>query len=389
VATNVSSARIRSFFPIYNTGGAISYIAGSIVGSMHRQGVNARLFVPASAREARRPYIREAVPLPLNGAAYRLAGERRTLSFAERQYARSLRPGDVAYLWPGHGENLTRRVKDRGATLVLERINCCVGLAREVLDREMDAVGLPRCHGITDESTACETAYLNEADFIFSPSPMVDFSLEVVGLPKSKVLSASYGWGSERITPNPDRPARAGPLRVLFVGSLCHRKGVHRLLEAWRLANLPGELLLAGRVFPEVAAHHGQALERPNIRKLGHVKDIGLIYQDADVFAFPTFEEGSPLVTYEAMASGLPVVVSPMGAGGVAREGDGAFVLPPDQPELWAEALRKLAAEPDLRREMGRKAALRAGEFTWEKCAAHRYLLLSAALAAKSNGRAG
>jgi glycosyltransferase involved in cell wall biosynthesis len=89
------------------------------------------------------------------------------------------------------------------------------------------------------------------------------------------------------------------------------------------------------------------------------------VYQQADVFTFPTIEEGSALVTYEALACGLPVVTTP-NAGSVVRDGVEGLLVPIRNVEALAAALECLRADERLRREMGRAARARAEEFTWD-----------------------
>jgi glycosyltransferase involved in cell wall biosynthesis len=105
---------------------------------------------------------------------------------------------------------------------------------------------------------------------------------------------------------------------------------------------------------------------------LGYVKDIASVYARADVFAFPSFEEGSPLVTYEAMAHGAAMLVSPMGAGALVREGREGLVREPGDVAGWVDALRTLARDPDLRARLGRAGRERAQEFTWAAVAGRR-----------------
>jgi len=86
----------------------------------------------------------------------------------------------------------------------------------------------------------------------------------------------------------------------------------------------------------------------------------------ADVFVFPSLFEGSAVVTYEALASGLPCVVTP-NAGSVVREGKDGFVVPPRDVEALAFAMERLGEAPELRAALGSSARTRALEFDWPR----------------------
>ncbi|OWK34164.1 glycosyltransferase family 4 protein [Fimbriiglobus ruber] len=377
--TRKFNRRVVTLFPHYNTGGANSHIVAGILSGMVGLGADVSLWVPASGPGAARSYTKNAVPGRLRGLSYRIAGVSRVNRFAERRFLASLRPDDLAYIWPGASLDVYLRAKDRGAMVAAENINCHTATARAILEREGAALGLPPDHGITDEAIAHERAVHEAADVVFSPNQMVDESLRQNDVPEAKILPCSYGWAPERIGGPPANPrAIDGRLRVLFVGLACVRKGVPRLLDAWARAGLTGELQFAGRVSDDLLKSRAGDFARSDVRRFGHVPNVGDLYRAADVFAFPSLEEGGPLVTYEAMGCGLPVVVSPMGAGRVARgEEDGAIVLPPEDVDGWAAAFRRLA-DPELRAEFGRRAAARAAAFTWDGCAATRLERLAA-----------
>ena len=75
---------------------------------------------------------------------------------------------------------------------------------------------------------------------------------------------------------------------------------------------------------------------------MDYTRDIAFAYREADFFAFPSLEEGSPLVTYEAMANGLPVLTSPMGAGGIVRDGKDGIIVSPYDEEALVTGLQQL-----------------------------------------------
>jgi glycosyltransferase involved in cell wall biosynthesis len=105
---------------------------------------------------------------------------------------------------------------------------------------------------------------------------------------------------------------------------------------------------------------------------LDFVKDIGALYRSADVFIFPSLEEGGPQVTYEACGCALPVITTPMGAGRVVRHGQEGFVLDPLDRSGWIAAIRELAEDPLKRAAMAAAARARADLFTWDIVATRR-----------------
>jgi glycosyltransferase involved in cell wall biosynthesis len=352
--------------------------------------MDVELVVPAASDDARRPYIREAVPPILQKPLYALFGDLPAVrAFSETLFLRRLRPGDIAYLWTGVSQSVFRRVKDRGHPIVLERINCHRGTARRLLDEAFRRAGLPpgRHHGLGDGDIAGEREKLALADFVFAPSPMVRRSLLENGVPDRKIIRCSYGWdpaklsvrGTHRALP----PADGGGMTVLFAGTGCLRKGLHLLLEAWDRSGLGtrgGRLVIAGQVLPEMERVAGRLLDGRGVTRIGYTDDIGSVYRSADVFAFPSLEEGGPMVTYEAAACGLPLLVSPMGAGCVARHGIEGLVLDPYDVEAWADKLRRLAEDAELRRTLGAAARRRADDFTWEQVGRRRRTALLNAL---------
>jgi glycosyltransferase involved in cell wall biosynthesis len=147
---------------------------------------------------------------------------------------------------------------------------------------------------------------------------------------------------------------RKGPMRVLFVGNDVGRKGLDTLVEA--VSRLGGEAVLevvSGDRIPErewVRAHRGIAANSEELRAL---------YAAADVFALPTRADAVPWAVLEAMAAGLPVVASDVGAVGELLGGTGELVAPGDVEGL-AAALRR-CADPERRRRLGEAARERVG----------------------------
>jgi alpha-maltose-1-phosphate synthase len=218
------------------------------------------------------------------------------------------------------------------------------------------------------------------ADLLLAPSSYVAACLEGAGVPADRILRLPYGVDPDLFRPAPAaRPDR--PFRALFVGQIGNRKGVRYLLEAWRRLALPdAELLLIGS--PGRMGRRLLAQYRDGCRWLGSLpaSELRRWYQSSDVFVFPSLAEGSARVTYEAMASGLPLVVTP-NSGSVVRDGIDGFVVPTRDVDALCERLRQLHADPDARREMGARGRdLIKHHYTWRHyhrrlAAAYRVLL--------------
>ena len=113
-------------------------------------------------------------------------------------------------------------------------------------------------------------------------------------------------------------------------------------------------------------------LSRPDIVHIPFTNDIASVYRSADIFVFPTLEEGSPLAVYEAMGNGLPVIVSPMGAGEIVRDGKEGMVIDPFDREALIAAMRRMATDFELREAMAAAGRVRASDYTWEEAGSHR-----------------
>jgi glycosyltransferase involved in cell wall biosynthesis len=134
------------------------------------------------------------------------------------------------------------------------------------------------------------------------------------------------------------RTARTG-LNALWVGQTGYRKGLDVAMAAVAeaRADLPGLRLQV------VGIPAGKAVE--GVDWLGIIPPDGMaeVYRDADLFIFPTRYESFGLVVIEAMAAGLPVIVSDVIGAGIVTDGRNGVVVAGYDPSHYAEALRRMA----------------------------------------------
>jgi glycosyltransferase involved in cell wall biosynthesis len=157
---------------------------------------------------------------------------------------------------------------------------------------------------------------------------------------------------------------------ALFVGDIkTPRKNLDTVLRAMRQA--PGlSLVVAGAVerspYPALARELGVD---QRVHFLGQVKAIDLLMRSVDMFILPSRYEAHPLVLLEAMASGLPSIVSGTFAAGEFIGGGGFILDDPDDDQALAGYMRTLAADPALRSSMGAAGRRRALEMQWSTMA--------------------
>jgi glycosyltransferase involved in cell wall biosynthesis len=203
-----------------------------------------------------------------------------------------------------------------------------------------------------------------------------------------RLLVGSYGLASDTIAvvpPGSDVAAPAqgstdGLVRLLAVGAVVPRKGYDVLVAALTsVADLPWRLTIAGDRTrdPACAARLQADIARyglaDRVAALGAVSDdrVAQLYQGADVFVLPSRFEGYGMAFAKALAHGLPVVGTTAGAlPETVPEGAGILV-PADNPQALASALRRLIENPAERQLMALRAgAASAEQMTWLSAAA-------------------
>jgi glycosyltransferase involved in cell wall biosynthesis len=147
-------------------------------------------------------------------------------------------------------------------------------------------------------------------------------------------------------------------LLIVSVGRLEAQKNPCALANA--MAGVShAQLLLVGQ-----GPLRAKLLGRERVHLLGVRADIPDILASADVFALASDWEGLPLAVLEAMAAGLPVAATRVGCiPEVVEDGGTGFLIPAGDGEALASALRRLAGDARLRKEMGEAGRARAKHF--------------------------
>lgn len=363
--------RIEALFPNFHDEGWVSYTLKSILEGMECDEVAIGATVLSKGKRVTAPYVHALIDRRLGRFVFPRLADPATSVF--RSAKRRIRAGDVAYFWLDSPAQFCAELRRNGILVTREMINCGLALKRRELRKAYTALGLPDLSGISDEMISQERQNLLAADVIFCPNAFVKTSVLEYGVSSDRCIETSYGWDPCRLGGHSRIVPQDGTFTVAFVGTVDVRKGVPVLLEAWVKSRIKGRLLIAGQMRPEVADRYGSVLSRPDVSVLGHVADIGAVYRSADVFCFPSWEEGGPQVTLEAMGVGAVPVVTPMGtAGAFSADEDIGIVIPPGDSEALSKALRRLHDDPQKLRYLKRRATERALDYTWETVGARR-----------------
>jgi D-inositol-3-phosphate glycosyltransferase len=174
-----------------------------------------------------------------------------------------------------------------------------------------------------------------------------------------------------------DRDPGDSTIRVLSVGRIARQKGYDVLLAALPriIDHLRLHVDIAGPPYGEPDYERElQVAQRSGglpVHFLGGQPPsmVRQLLGEADMYVQPSRYESQGIAIHEAMASGLPVIVSDLPAiRSYCTHGVNAWLVPRDDPQALAEAIITLAADPELRARLGRVAAGRAAGWNWRDC---------------------
>ncbi|MBN8704497.1 MAG: glycosyltransferase family 4 protein [Bacteroidetes bacterium] len=258
----------------------------------------------------------------------------------------------------GTAVTLAKDINKSGIPLILEPVNAHPVLVTRLLNEEYERLGL----GNRIELNKGQTQQIKEiafADYLLVPSDFVGKSFIDQGFPADKVKTIPLAVDLSRFSESKPDFSMKRAFRVICVSQISLRKAQIDLITAWKMLNLPdSELIFAGSMADEM-----KFLEKEftgNIRYLGAVpwKEIPALLQNCDVFVLPSIEDGFGLAPIEAMASGLPAIVTEnTGCSEQIVNGETGFVVPIRNPAEIAARIEKLYIDRTLLKSMGEEAA--------------------------------
>ena len=159
---------------------------------------------------------------------------------------------------------------------------------------------------------------------------------------------------------------------ILFVGSSDKRKNLENVIKAFDIVcekNKDLSLVVVGFLTDKSQRYYQGIIKNfEKIKFLGHidVKELTVLYKNAELLLFPTLYEGFGLPPLEAMACGCPVVVSDKGSLPEVC-GDAAIYVDPYDPQSIADGIIKVLSDENLRQKLIQKGFEQVKKFSWEQ----------------------
>jgi len=337
------------------------FVAFDYARELIRQGHDVTLFTnyPRSYVERWGIPRTSARTLIAHGAAVRLSQRRTPLSerppleaFIHQWFGRwaaralSTTAWDVVICLSGVGEETFRNPAIKGLKVCARfstHIRAQATLLREEASRVGQAVEVPSQWMIDRE----EREYAL-ADRILIPSTFVLNTFVEHGVPRDRICMVPFGVDPGVFRPPADivrercrRIESGAPLKIAYVGTISLRKGMRDFLEICRaLPQDRFQTTMTGPVHKDAESVAREISHFATIHAPVPQNDLPSRYADADLFVFPTIEDGHPYVLNQAMESAVPILCSTNCSGpDILTEDVTGWVIPARRPDLFVNRL--------------------------------------------------
>ncbi|MEQ3445178.1 glycosyltransferase family 4 protein [Enterococcus cecorum] len=270
----------------------------------------------------------------------------------------NLKGVDCIHVLQDYGNNVIRTAKKRNIKIVYEQI------IAYYMERYFDN------KSVKEDLSQRENLHI--VDYILTASDFVKNSIleiEENRNVESKITVIPYGANTQQFSYKERAYEADRELRLLVVASISKRKGINYLLDAMEiLQDYPVKLTVIGVPVNSEHSLINRIQNMNNVEYIGRVphEQIHNYYKQNDVFVLPSLAEGSSLSVYEALASGMPCVVT-KNTGSVITEGMDGFIIEVKSAESIVAAIGKYIENPELIHKMSLEAKNTIDKYTWEE----------------------
>jgi glycosyltransferase involved in cell wall biosynthesis len=276
--------------------------------------------------------------------------------------SKNLEDCDIFHYWRSHGIKSARKAKEGGAKIFVENASSHPSVQNRILIEEYNKYGIISKPYVDDQLRKAIDE-LNYADYVVVPKGFAYDSFISEGFDRKKLIAVNFGIDLEKFK-DFRKNKKDNKFRAIFVGQVTLRKGIQYLLEAWDKLDLENsELLVVGKLCADSESIVKKYKFNDSIKFLGQTNPMPY-YAKSDIFVFPSIEEGSALVTYEAMACGLPQITT-FNSGSVVRDGKDGFIIPIRDVKSIKEKINFFYKNPELMKKMSKNAREEVKKYPW------------------------
>jgi glycosyltransferase involved in cell wall biosynthesis len=254
---------------------------------------------------------------------------------------------DVIHCWSGVSQELLESTRVASACTMLMRGSAHIAVQSRLLQEEEARAGVSLDRP-SDWMRERELREYGLVDRILVLSTFSRQSFEDEGTPPERISTVPLGVHVEAFRPpagiveqRKRRILAGAPLRVLFVGAVSYRKGFLDIASAIDTLHGRGfEFELVGPILPECAPRVEQLRGKATFAGKRPQPELPASYHAADLFLFPTIEDGFPAVMAQAKAAALPILTTPHGAGlDIVMPGQDGWIVPVRDPAAIVDRL--------------------------------------------------
>lgn len=284
--------------------------------------------------------------------------------------SRYLGDAEILHLRTGYGQGgIIEKAKRKGVKIIADHSIACTEEIDEILSPEYEKYGINVGIGPKSEFWKLVILDCKEADLIIANSDYVKDSFIRHGYEPQRIVVNYLGVREDWFSLKKDYKLINGQMKILFVGEFGIRKGAEYLLKASQILNQKGldyKITIIGNI-----ADIDEDIKNYD---LSHIEFVGTVlyddlkeyYSKSDVYLFPSLCEGSTRAGMEAMAAGLPVILTD-NCGCPVQDGINGLIVPIKDEKAIANAVERVYHSEKLRESLGKEASRTiANNYTWE-----------------------
>lgn len=277
---------------------------------------------------------------------------------------------EILHLRTGYGQGgILEKAKKNGVKVIADHSIACTEEIDEILSPEYKKYGINVGIGPKSEFWNLVILDCKEADLIIANSDYVKDSFIRHGYDANKIKVNYLGVREDWFSIKKEYTFKDGLMKILFIGEFGIRKGAEYLIKASQILN---KMPINYKIVVIGGLNEIDELVRKS--DMSHFEFVGTVlyedlkkfYSQSDVYLFPSLCEGSTRAGMEAMAAGLPVILTD-NCGCPVQDGVNGLIVPIKDEMAIANAVERMYNSQCLRERLGKEAARTiANNYTWE-----------------------